>query len=494
MPLRPLFLGLALAASVHAAPPNIIVILADDLGYGDVSAYGATEIRTPHLDRLAASGVRFTQGYATSATCTPSRYALLSGIYPWRNKDARILPGDAPLIIKPGSPTLPAVLRQAGYRTGVVGKWHLGMGLDRVDWNALITPGANEVGFDTSFLMAATQDRVPTILVEDGRAVGLSPDDPIEVSYQRNFPGEPTGRENPELLKMHPSHGHDMSIHNGISRIGYQRGGKSARWVDEDLADVFTDRAKAFLAENRDRPFFLYFPLHQPHVPRTPHARFVGRSGMGPRGDTILELDWCVGEIMDELQRLNLTERTLIILSSDNGPVVNDGYHDDAVAKLGRHTPAGPLRGGKYSLFDGGTRVPFLVSWPGTVAPGVSNALVCQIDLLASLAALAGQPIPEGLDSENVLPALLGRSPAGRDTLILEASGNLALRTLDWTYIPPHAGPRVNANVGIETGRAPEPQLYRIREDIGQTTNVAANHPDVVADLAARLARARAQP
>ncbi len=485
-----LFTGLLIVSLQSCAPipnnskPNIIVILTDDLGYGDLSCYGATDISTPNLDQLAQEGIRFTQGYCTSATCSPSRYALLTGQYPWKNKRAQILAGDAPLLIQPGSTTLPAMLKNAGYITGVVGKWHLGMGDGNVDWNEDVAPGANAVGFDYSFLLAATQDRVPTVILENQRVVGLSPDDPLEVSYKENFPGEPTGRDHPEMLKMHPSHGHDMSIHNGISRIGYQRGGASAMWVDEDLADVFTNKAKDFIHAHQDGPFFLYFALHQPHVPRTPHARFVGASGMGPRGDAILEADWCVGELVKELQNLGIDDNTLIVFSSDNGPVVDDGYKDDAVEKLGDHTPSGPLRGGKYSLFDAGTRVPFIVRWPGTIQPDVSEALVCQIDLLASFAALTGHSVTDWAeDSQNFLDALMGRSDHGRDQLVLEAVGNTCLRTTEWYYIPPHEGVKLYHLVNIESGRDTQPQLYNINNDIGQQANVAPEHPEVVKKL-----------
>ena len=274
--------------------PNVIVIYMDDLGYGDVSSYGATELETPNIDKLAGGGVRFTHGYASSATCTPSRYALLTGTYPLRNKRAKILPGTAPLLIDTTQLTLPKMLKEQGYHTGIVGKWHLGLGMGDIDWNSHIAPGPNEVGFDYSLIMAATQDRVPTVYIENGKVVNLDPEDPIEVNYKENFPGEPTGMDNPELLKMRWEHGHYNSIVNGISRIGYMRGGNSAQWIDEDMADYFLQKAQQYVKEHKNEPFFLYYALQQPHVPRTPHPRFVGKSGMGPRGDVILEADWCV--------------------------------------------------------------------------------------------------------------------------------------------------------------------------------------------------------
>ncbi len=472
--------------STEITQPNVLVILADDLGYGELSSYGATELKTPSFDRLAESGLRFSQGYCTSSTCTPSRYGLLTGQYPWKNERAHILPGNAPLIIETGITTLPSIMKEAGYATAVIGKWHLGLGNGNVDWNKRVSPGPAEVGFDYSFILAATQDRTPTVLLRNQEVVGLDPNDPLEVSYGKNFEGEPTGKKNPELLKIHPSHGHNQSIHNGISRIGFQRGGNSALWVDEELADEFTADAIQWMTENQDHPFFLYFALHQPHVPRTPNPRFVGKSGMGPRGDVILEADWSVGELLKTLDDLGIAEKTMVVFSSDNGPVLDDGYHDDAVEKVGKHNPLGPLRGGKYSLFDGGTRMPFLVSWPGTINPGVSDALVCQLDLCASLADLLGIEISSGAeDSQMVTDALLGKSQIGRNELFLEAGGKVALRKGDWFFIPPYKGAAVHGNVNIESGCSPEFQLYSISKDIGQRHNLAKDYPEVIKELKA---------
>nr|MDQ3349745.1 sulfatase-like hydrolase/transferase [Acidobacteriota bacterium] len=380
---------LALAASHAAAQsrPNVILIYADDLGYGDVSAYGARHLKTPNIDRLAREGLRFTDAHSPAATCTPSRYALLTGEYAWRKPGTGILPGDAAMIIEPGRTTLGSVFQRAGYATGVVGKWHLGLGPSGgPDWNGEIRPGPTDIGFDSSFIMAATGDRVPTVYVENRRVVGLDPADPIRVSYTQPIGDWPTGRGNANLLKMHPSHGHDQTIVNGISRIGYMTGGKAALWKDEDMADTFTRKATAFIEQHRAKPFFLFFALHDPHVPRVPHPRFVGATSMGPRGDAIAQLDWSVGEILSTLDRLELANDTLVLFTSDNGPVIDDGYKDEAVEKLGDHAPAAPFRGGKYSNFEGGTRVPFVLRWPARVKPAVSGALVSQVDLIASFA------------------------------------------------------------------------------------------------------------
>lgn len=471
-----------------AQAPNIVIVYADDLGYGELGAYGATVLETPNLDRLANGGTRFTNGYASSATCTPSRFALLTGVYPWRNTEAKILPGTAPLIIDTNQLTIPKVLKTKGYHTGIVGKWHLGLGNGNVDWNEHITPGPNEVGFDYSYIMAATQDRVPTVYIENGKVDNLDPTDPIEVNYTQNFEGEVSGKEHPELLKMQPSHGHDNSIVNGISRIGYMKGGVAAKWIDEDMADEFLTRAQSYIKSHKSGPFFLYYALQQPHVPRTPHQRFVGASGMGPRGDVIVEADWCVGELIKTLEQEGLLENTLIIFSSDNGPVIDDGYHDDAIEKLGNHEPAGPLRGGKYSLFEAGTRVPFITYWKGTIEPGVSDALVSQLDILGSLAALVDSEI-EGLDSENLLETFMGTKKTGRESLVLEATSRTAFRKGDWAMIPPYNGRRINASVNIELGNDTIYQLYDLKKDIGQQQNLAKIAPDTLSMLISEYER-----
>ena len=469
-----------LRAAEPAVRPNVVFIYADDAGYGDLSCYGATRVHTPNLDRLAAEGLRFTDAHSPAATCTPSRYAMLTGEYAWRRKGTGIARGDAAMIIAPGRVTLASLLKDAGYATGVVGKWHLGLGDGSLDWNGPIQPGPLELGFDYCFLIPATGDRVPCVYVENHHVVGLDPADPIQVSYGKPIGNDPTGRANPELLKMHPSHGHDMTIVNGISRIGYMSGGHSARWVDEDMADVITQKAAAFIEENKSKPFFLYFSTHDVHVPRVPHPRFVGKTEMGPRGDVIAQLDWCVGEILATLDENGLADDTLVIFASDNGPVVDDGYQDQAVEKLGDHQPSGPWRGG--------TRVPLIVRWPQRVRPGESDALVSQIDFPASLAALTGQKLPPDAapDSFNVLAAVLGESHTGRDHLV-EQAGVLSLRQGPWKLIQPSKRAKINKNTNTELGNDRGPQLYHAKDDPGETRNVAAEHPEKVKELAARL-------
>jgi arylsulfatase A-like enzyme len=492
--LLPLLLTI-LTAAASAAPPNVVVIYADDLGYGDVSCYGAKAGLTPNVDRLARAGLKFTDAHATSATCTPSRYAILTGEYPWRRKGTGILPGDAPLIIEPGRATLASLFKDAGYRTAAVGKWHLGLGDGRLDWNGPIQPGPLEVGFDECFIMAATGDRVPCVFVKDHAVVGLDPADPIEVRYDAPIAGEPTGKANPELLRLHPSHGHDMAIVDGVSRIGHMRGGAKARWKDEEMADAFTREAVEFIGRNKGRPFFLYLATHDVHVPRLPHPRFLGKSGMGPRGDAIVEFDWTVGEVLKALDAAGLTDDTLVLLTSDNGPVVDDGYQDDAVAKLGDHRPAGPWRGGKYSKFEGGTRVPFLVRWPARVEPGESKALVSQVDLLASFAPLVGpaRPVATAPDSQDHLRALLGEDAAGRESMVEHGNG-LALRSGRWKFIPASEGRKVAPATNTELGNDRAPQLYDLEADPGETRNVAADHPEVLDRLRKELTDAQSAP
>ncbi len=475
--------------------PNILLVYADDIGYGDLGCYGASGVRTPNVDRIAAEGLRFTSAYATSATCTPSRYSLLTGRYAFRNQRARILAGDAGLVIEPGRRTLPAMLRRAGYATGVVGKWHLGLGEGpgKLDWNGAIRPGPLEIGFEYAFLMPATGDRVPCVYVENHRVLNLDPADPINVSYKDPFPGLPTGVSRRDTLKMDWSHGHNMAVINGIGRIGYMSGGASALWKDEEMADEFVSRAVSFIEKNKERPFFLYFATHDIHVPRVPHPRFAGKTTMGPRGDAIVQFDWCVGRLLETLERLGLAENTLVILTSDNGPVLDDGYKDGAAERVGNHRPSGPLRGGKYSAFDAGTREPFIVRWPGRVKPGLSDARLSQVDLYASLAALAGQPLDDedAPDSLDRLADLLGKSQAGRDHII-EQAGTLSIIRGRYKYIEPGDGPKMNVPTNIELGNDPQPQLYDVVEDIAEKHNVAGEHPEVVKELDALLQKIKA--
>lgn len=486
-----LFLFVDRAVRAQNSQPNVLLIYVDDLGYGDLGAYGATKIKTPHLDKLAAAGLRFTNAHSSSATCTPSRYALMTGNYPWRIKGTRVLPGDAALIIPTNQPTLASQFKAAGYATGLVGKWHLGLG-DAVtkNWNEPIKPGPKEIGFDYSFIFPATADRVPTVFLENQIVVAANGSDPIQVDYKNKIGTDPTGKEHPELLKMQssPGQGHDNTIVNGIGRIGYMSGGKAARWTDEEMPLTFLEKAKAFITQHQRELFFLTYALTEPHVPRMPSTMFKGMSGLGYRGDAILQLDWSVGEILKELDFLGLIKNTIVIFSSDNGPVLDDGYQDGAVTQLNGHKPAGILRGGKYSIFEAGTRVPMIISWPGKVQPGVSDALVCQIDFLASFSSLLKKELPKTRagDSENLLTAFLGKSKTGRQVLV-EHAGTLSIVEGNWKYIEPSNRPAYEPTTDTELGNAKEPQLYDLSKDPSERNNLATQYPDKVKALAEKL-------
>ncbi|MDR0338374.1 MAG: sulfatase-like hydrolase/transferase, partial [Planctomycetaceae bacterium] len=344
--------------------------------------------------------------------------------------------------------------------------------------------GPREIGFDRSFIFAATNDRVPTVYIEDQKIVGLDPEDPLLVDYRKNFEGEPTGKTHPDLMyKMKPSHGHDDSIHNGIGRIGFQKGGRTAYWVDENMAEVFSNKALEYVqdAVEAEQPFFLYYALHQPHAPRVPNPRFAGATPLGPRGDVIVEMDNQVGELLRLLRELNVEENTIIVFTSDNGMVVGDGYIDQSIVlnqKTG-HTPGGIFRGGKYTRYDGGMHIPLIIQWKGNIKPGVSNALVCQVDFLASFAGLLNQEIPRHIDSQNLSGAFLGRTESGRNDLVLEATWKLSYRDQRWFLIPPR-----NASPTLPEQKA---ELYDLQEDPSQKTNLAEQHPEIVRKMHERL-------
>jgi arylsulfatase A-like enzyme len=484
-------------AASKQAKPNIVIIYADDIGYGDLSCFGYSKVQTPNVDKMASEGVRFTNSHCGAATSTPSRYALLTGQYAWRKEGTGIAAGDAAMIIKPQQYTLPRMMQAMGYKTAAVGKWHLGLGSEtgKQNWNGLVTPGLVDLGFDYSYIMAATGDRTPCVFMENGRVVNLDPNDPISVSYIKNFEGQPTGKDNPELLRMKPSHTHNQSIVNGISRIGYMKGGKSALWVDENIADSITSKALNFIDANKNHPFFLYFATQDVHVPRVPHPRFVGKSGLGARGDAILEFDWIVGQVMDKLKKLNLDENTLVILSSDNGPVIDDGYQDQAVELLGDHKPWGPFRGGKYSGFEAGTRIPQIVHWPAKVKPTVSSALVTQLDWYASFASLTGYKLKQGEapDSFDEINTLLDKNKKNRDFVVKQNINNvLSIVVGEWKYIEPSKFTAMNKDTNTELGNNPKPQLYNLKSDPGEKTNLSDRYPEKVLDLKNKLEKIKA--
>jgi arylsulfatase A-like enzyme len=469
--------GAAVAAPPAEAPPNIIVILADDLGYGDLGSQGATGIRTPNLDALARDGLRFTDAHAPSAVCTPTRYSMLTGQYSWRRNapglDKGVANGDSPLLIPTAAVTLPGLLKSAGYRTGLVGKWHLGFGTSKPDYNRELKPGPLEVGFDEFFGIPATNDRIPTVLVRDHRVVGLDPQDPIDYTYR-----DP-GKDSP--MKKHAA---------GRGRIGWMSGGKAAFWKDIDLSDTLTAEAVAFIGKHHARPFFLCFTPHDVHAPTLPHPRFAGTSGLGPRADMVHQLDAAVGKLLETLERLDLTRRTLVVFSSDNGAYKT---------AEGAHRPNGPWKGVKSQLWEGGHRVPLIAKWPGRIAPGESAALVSLVDLPATVAAVAGTPLPAGAapDSFNLLPLMTGADrDAGRDHLVLMSGrGDLALRQGPWKYIPDLATADGWAAWTKPGTKVPaRPGLFHLGDDPGESKNLHQARPEVSKRLAALLEKAKNPP
>ena len=493
--LLPLLGLLPLSAAAQGQQPNVILLVADDLGYGDLSCYGATRVATPTVDSLAAHGLRFTNMHACASTSTPSRYAMLTGMYPFRRQGTDVAAGNAGSIIPKDQLTVAKLMQQAGYATAAIGKWHLGLGerTAQQDWNGLLDLTPRDLGFDYHYIMAATADRVPCVYIEQGRVANFDPQAPIEVSYRNNFEGEPTGRTHPELLtKLRPSHGHDQAIVNGISRIGFMKGGGRALWRDESIADSIVSHAIGFIDAHRDGPFFMYLCTNDVHVPRLPHERFRGLSPMGLRGEAILQFDWTVAQLTQALRERGLDRNTLILITSDNGPVLDDGYDDRAEELAGDHRPGGPWRGGKYSAFEAGSVVPFIAYWPEGVKGGrTSHALASLIDVPATLAALAGIRVPEGAapDSENHLSTWLGRDRKPRKFAVSMASNrSLVLRTQRYKYISPSQGsPMITWGPKIETGYSPTPQLYDLSRSPYENENIAEKKPRKLHELRALL-------
>lgn len=476
--------------------PNIIVIMADDLGYGDVGCYGGTGVATPAIDGLASRGLRFTQAYCSAGTCTPSRYSLLTGVYAFRVPGSGIAPPDSPALIPAGTPSIASVLKDAGYHTGIIGKWHLGLGVkpDGPDWNGTLTPGPLEIGFDDALILPTTNDRVPPVLVRNHHVENLDPSDPLWVGSKRPSAPHRDARSHPGALRMTTTGGHLGTIHKGIGRIGYFTGGEAALFRDEELAGRWASESRQWLNDNASDPFFLLVTPHSLHAPRIVDERFQGVSKMGPRGDAIAELDWTVGEIVKTLEDLDLIERTLIVFCSDNGPVLIDDYRDRADQLLGDHDPNGAFRGGKYNVYEGATRTPFIVSMPGTVPAGESDQMVCTIDLSASFAAWVGAPVPAGAlrDSVNVMPALLGKADAqGRSELVQQDNGwgSFGFRKGEWKLVRCDAAAMFNSNLEMKSTPAPKFALYHLKSDPGETKNVLRENQERANQMKEQLQR-----
>lgn len=487
--------------SAEERKPNIVLILADDLGYGDVGCYGATKVKTPNIDRLASEGRRFTDAHSASAVCTPSRYALMTGEYPFRKSLWGPLSNTSPLVIDTTRTTIASLLKKQGYATACFGKWHLGFGdKPKCDWNADLKPGPLELGFDHYFGIPLVSSHPPFVWVQDHRVVGLDSADPLR------YGGVPPTQ--PFREKM---------LTPGIS------GGNAAHalYRDEEVGTTLTDKSLVWLRQARDRPFFLYLATPQIHHPFTPDARFKGSSEAGPYGDFIHELDWMVGEVLKTLDELKVRENTLVIFTSDNGGMLNMGGQD---AWKAGHRINGDLLGFKFDAWEGGHRVPFIVRWPGRIEAGsVSDQLICHMDMLATLAALTGTRLSaaDGPDSLNVLPSWIGK-PAKpvRDRVVLApaAKTHLALRDGRWLYIGARGGggftadkPGVHAlggpaalkfagetNSDVQDGKfkpdAPNEQLYDLTSDPSQTRNLVLELPEVAARLKTELAEIQSQP
>lgn len=396
-----------------------------------------------NIDKLAKKGLRFTDAHCAASTCSPSRYSLLTGEMGYRRK-LGIQEVNAPLALDTNQYTIADLFKASGFRTGIIGKWHLGLGLKAPDWNAKIGPGPESLGFDHSFIMPSTNDRSPFVYLRNGFVVNADPNDPITVSTNR-IPDDIVGTKypdallNPESITVYNGDKqHSNSVISGVPRIGYMKGGKKALWNDEDIADVFADEAKDFITSAGKSPFFLFFSTSDIHAPRLPNPRFKGKSKYGYRGDNILQLDDCVGKIMKILEHQGIVDETLVIFSSDNGPVMMDGDYKDGSTDL-PYAAAGIFRGGKYQIYEGGNRVPFIVRWPAGVKAGVTDALFTQVDLLASFAAILGVNVPtnQATDSRNYWKTLVGKDRMGAKFILEQnnSGSEMAYRLGNMKYI-----------------------------------------------------------
>lgn len=466
-----------------AALPNVVIIYGDDVGFADIGVNGGPDdLPTPNIDRLAQEGINFTDAHSPAATCTPSRFSMLTGVLAYRHK-VNILPPNGHLIIPTDYKTLPALFRDAGYATGIIGKWHLGFGAagEQIDWNGELKPGPMEVGFDHAFLLPNTNDRVPCVYIDGRRVLNLDRDDPIHVGDTLASVTVEGSTAYPDARAQVPTAFY-QSIINGLGRIGYTSGGKSALWDDATMADVFVDRAAHFIEINKDRPFFLYFSSQDIHYPYTPNERFHEKSNYGMRGDAMVQLDWTVGKIMQILERHSLSQNTIVIFTSDNGPV---NFNDDQSGVVGIHSESnahdasGVWRGGKFQIYEGGTRVPLITRWPTRIpANQSSDATLSQLDFLASFAKLLGHELEpdDAIDSCDRLDAILGVDSKGADVLIEECRG-LAIRSGQWKYIPSYKN-----RVAYEHDPKSD-SLFNLRLDPGERTNVIQEHPEVVDSL-----------
>jgi arylsulfatase A-like enzyme len=462
-----------LAAAPKPAKPNIVVILADDYGWGSSGCYGATGLKTPSLDRLAREGRRFTQAYAPGSVCSPTRYGLMTGRYYWRTsvKDGQVLPGNAPLHIETSRTTLASLCKSQGYTTGAFGKWHLGMGTEAriMDWSISLKPGPLEIGFDYFFGLGANPWNGPHYFIENHDVLGKIPGQPVVISGAR-----------------------ETATSSGLKEL----------WQEPRIMETLTAKVTGWIEQNRQKPFFVYFTPNAVHEPVAPNAKFTG-SPYGKYGDFINELDWSVGEVLATLDRLKLTENTLVIFTSDNGGVVNPGNASATAAIKAGLAINGPLRGGKHSEWEGGFREPFLVRWPGKVPAGtVSDQVICHTDVLATLASVLQTPLPKGNaeDSFDVLRAFTEARPGApvRAHVILQAAdATYDIRMGDWKLVeranPPEFTTVRNAKKAAKKKQAAAKQdeLYNLKADPAEATDVRAANADRAVQMKATLTAAR---
>ena len=458
--------------TVNSEYPNIVLIYADDLGYGDLGCYGATKLKTPNIDRLAKEGRLFTDGHSTSAVCTPSRYALLTGEYPLRINNYSPVFCEDKLLINPKQTTIASLLKRKGYATACIGKWHLGFGNKRKpDWNQEIKPGPLELGFDYYFGLPVVNSHPPFVYMENRRIVGLDPSDPL--IYQRG--GKTYGRE---YQRKHTSPRRNMP-----SLIG----GKAAHdlYIDELVGETLTQKALTWMNQ-QSQPFFLYYASHNIHHPFTPHPYFQGKSESGIYGDFVHELDWSVGQLIAAVERFGVLENTLFIFTSDNGAMFNHG--GIRAQELG-HKPNGELKGQKFGAWEGGHRVPFIACWPNKIPAGsTSGAFMANMDLLPTFAAITDQKLTpkEARDGFNQLPLFVeevGVSARNESLIQPFKRTHTSLRKGDWIYIPGTGdGGWMKAKPGD-----PERQLYNLKEDPFQKNNRITDYPKRADAMAARL-------
>jgi len=471
-------------SATAAQRPNIVVILADDLGYGDLSCCGATKVQTPNIDRIANEGMRFLDAHSPHSVCTPTRYSLLTGRYSWRTwAKSRCVWSDDPLLIDTQRLTLPKLLKGAGYETACIGKWHLGFGSPETpgwkneqgpDYNRELNPGPLEVGFDYFFGIPHV-GQFPHVFIENHRVVGLQPDDPLQIQIDPRF-AERTSY---------------LDRINGTPAHRFE-GGQSAKYQHEDLAVTLTEKAVDWIDKQQHQPFFLYFAHRNVHAPLKPSPRFRGTSEIGIYGDFINELNWSVGQILDALDRRNLAKDTLLILSSDNG-AVQRGHKPADIVDYDGHKANGPWRGQKTEVYEGGHRVPLLVRWPGHIAPHSESAeLVALTDLLATTAELLGQKLPDnaGEDSFSFLHAIQNRKPDEpvRDVIVHDSNqGGMAIRQGTWKLITIQGGGGIGWNAEDRNPAEPPGQLYNLATDPTERKNLYEQHPEIVARLTGLL-------